>query len=374
MSIPEDEDLLEQERYADWRPVRAGAPIHRPGRDRSDGLQWGALLAAAAAGFLIAIFGPCRSTDRDREQELSSLKAELQSAQDRAAQLEAELSAAREGVAPPETPEPSEPVAQAASAPEPQTAAAPAPPAPVREERRELTPEEVLRGKAPAAEPEVAREAEPPAATIPPPPSTPPPEASAEPDRVALVDSQGAVSVFEVPDPAAPSVRSVSRPDQPGVAVLQVLAPEQAGWTTQAQPTIYWHSSEGRQLPGEFTLTREGSDEPMVRGRFPAPDPGIQRIELSQFGISLEEGASYQWKVAFADGAASATGGIRRVAAPEKPRAATVTERLDALERAGLWYDALDLVIRSIENNSGAKDLVARRRAMLGRVGIHVPG
>jgi hypothetical protein len=54
--------------------------------------------------------------------------------------------------------------------------------------------------------------------------------------------------------------------------------------------------------------------------------------------------------------------------------ATPVVERLDALERAGLWYDALDLVIRSIEDNSGAKNLVARRKAMLARVGIQLPG
>jgi hypothetical protein len=65
------------------------------------------------------------------------------------------------------------------------------------------------------------------------------------------------------------------------------------------------------------------------------------------------------------------------VAPPETLRAITdassVPGRLDALERAGLWYDALDLVTRSIEDNSGAKNLVARRNAMLARVGIHLP-
>ena len=43
-----------------------------------------------------------------------------------------------------------------------------------------------------------------------------------------------------------------------------------------------------------------------------------------------------------------------------------------ALERAGLWYDALDLVTRSIERNRGAENLVARRNAMLARVGIRL--
>jgi hypothetical protein len=136
------------------------------------------------------------------------------------------------------------------------------------------------------------------------------------------------------------------------------------------------------QLPGEFTLIREGEDEPLVRGQLSAPDgAGIQRIELSRSDISLDEGASYRWTVSFVDPAHSGTdlaiGGIRRVAPPETLRAITdassVPERLDALERAGLWYDALDLVTRSIENNSGAKNLVARRNAMLARVGIHLP-
>jgi hypothetical protein len=384
VSIPtaDDEESLEEDspdrlaRYADdWRPVRERMPSHRfqPRRDRPDRqLQWGPLLAAAAAGFLIAMFGPCRSTNPLREEELANLQSELQSTRDRVAQLESELSAARESVGEADAPE------RRASEHEPQAALEPK-----REGRSDLTPEEVLGRKEPVANPEAAKESEPPVATNPSPISNPSPKPSGtEADQVALAEPQGAVSVYDVPDPAAPIVRSTSRSGTPGVAVLQVLAPERAGWTTEAQPTLYWHASEGMQLPGEFTLIREGEDEPLVRGQLSAPDgAGIQRIELSRSDISLDEGASYRWTVSFVDPAHSGTdlaiGGIRRVAPPETLRAITdassVPERLDALERAGLWYDALDLVTRSIENNSGAKNLVARRNAMLARVGIHLP-
>lgn len=379
MPTMEDEESLEEDspdrlaRYADnWRPVRDVREFS-PRRDRPDRqLQWGPLLAAAAAGFLISLFGPCRSTNPELEEELANLQSELQSTRDRVAQLESELSAARESAGKADAPE------RRASEHEPQAA-----PEPKREGRSELTPEEVLGRKEPVANPEAAKETEPPAATTPTPISNPSPEPSrTEPDRVALAEPQGAVSVYDIPDPAAPIVRSTSRSGTPGVAVLQALAPERAGWTTEAQPTLYWHASEGMQFPGEFTLIREGEDEPLVRGRLSAPDgAGIQRIELSRSDISLDEGASYRWTVSFVDPAHSrtnlATGGIRRVAPPETLRAITdassVPGRLDALERAGLWYDALDLVTRSIEDNSGAKNLVARRNAMLARVGIHLP-
>ncbi len=107
-----------------------------------------------------------------------------------------------------------------------------------------------------------------------------------------------------------------------------------------------------------------------MRVQLPAPDAaGIQRIELSQFGISLDEGTSYRWSVSLVDlehsGEDRAVGGIRRVAPPEP-----APETLEALERAGLWYDALGVVTRSIERNPGAENLVARRNAMLERVGI----
>ena len=386
MPTAEDEESLEEDspdrltRYAEDppRPVRdvieprVGFQGFQPRRDRPDRqLQWGPLLAAAAAGFLIALFGPCRSTNPLREAELANLQSELRSTRDRAAQLESELSAARESVGKSDAPE------RRASEQKPQAA-----PEPKREDRSELTPEEVSGREEPVANPEAAKETEPSAATTPTPISNPSPEPSrTEPDRVALAEPQGAVSVYAVPDPAAPVVRSTSRSGTPGVAV-QVLAPEQAGWTTEAQPTLYWHASEAMQFPGEFTLIREGEDEPLVRGRLSAPDgPGIQRIELSRSDISLDEGASYRWTVSFVDPAHSETdlaiGGIRRVAPPETLRANTdassVPERLDALERAGLWYDALDLVTRSIEDNSGAKNLVARRNAMLARVGIRLP-
>jgi len=391
----EDEESLEEDspdrsvRYSDDtpRPVRDSVePRGRfqgfhPRHDRPDRqLQWGPLLAAAAAGFLIAfMFGPRRSTNPQGEElanlqsQLQNVQSELQSTRDRADQLESELSTTRdggEGGGKVDAPEP--------GAPEPEPEAAPEPKRAGRSETRE----EVSDRKEPVANREAAKESGPPAATTPTRISNPPPEPSrTEPDRVALAESQGAVSVYDVPDPAAPIVRSTSRSGTPGVAVLQVLAPERAGWTTEAQPTLYWHASEGMRSPGEFTLTREGEDEPLLRGRLSAPDgAGFQRIELSQSHISLDEGASYRWTISFADPAHSGTnraiGGIRRVAPSETLRAmsaSSVPERLDALERAGLWYDALDLVTRSIENNSGAKNLVARRNAMLARVGIHLP-
>jgi uncharacterized protein DUF928 len=375
VSIPtaDDEESGRVARYSfdPPRPVREDleprALFHgfEPGRNRPDRqFQWGPLLAAAAAGFLIAIFGPCRSTDlqqgeAQQGEELSNLQSELQSARDRAGQLESELSAARESVGEADATDP--------------RAKADAP---------------VLR-KEPIAKPEAAKETEPPAATTPTPTQTPisnphPEPSRTEPERVALAEPQqiAAVSVYDFPDPDAPVVRATSRSGTPGLAALQALAPERAGWTMEAQPTIYWHASDGTRFPCEFKLIREGQDEPLVRVQLPAPDAaGIQRIELSQFGISLDEGGSYRWSVSFVDlehsGADRAIGGIRRVAPPDTLRAITDAargpEHLDALERAGLWYDAFDLVTRSIERNPGAENLVARRIAMLARVGIQLP-
>jgi hypothetical protein len=93
--------------------------------------------------------------------------------------------------------------------------------------------------------------------------------------------------------------------------VLQALAPERAGWTAEAQPTLYWHASEATSFPCEFKLVREGHDEPLVRVQLPAPGAaGIQRIELSQYGVTLDEGASYRWSVTLVD--AENSGAIAR--------------------------------------------------------------
>jgi hypothetical protein len=369
LSTPDDDEPLEEKfpdrlpRYAAGppRPVRerlyTGEPRHRPDRQ----FQWAPLLAAAGAGFLMAIFfGPCAKTDPRREEEFTGLQSELQGARDRIGQLESELAATQGGVG--EAGAAEQRAAEPAAEPEPQ------PPA-KKADRSEPTPEP--RREEPIAKPSAAtpnREAA----------NESPPPRQAETDQVALAEPQGVISLYEIPDRTAPIVRSSSRSGTSGAPVLQVLAPERAGWTTEAQPTLYWHASKGMPSAGQFTLVREGEEEPVVRGRLAAPDgAGIQRIELSKADVSLEEGTSYRWTVSFGDPAHPesdrAVGGIRRVARPEKiTGAASVSERLDALERAGLWYDALDLVTRTIEDNSGAKNLVERRNAMLARVGIHL--
>ena len=382
MSVPtaQDEEPLEV-RYSDDgpRPVRDRMPFHGSNRmDRQ--IHFGPLLVAAAIGFVIAVlFGPSRNA-HPHDEELANLQSELQSARDRVGQLESELTGSHESVGKADAPERH----AEAVAPERKEEMAPAP---KRESRSELTPEEVLREE-PSAKPEAAKEMEPSATT----PPDPIPHASAEPlpaepptepFRLALAEPQqvAAASVFDAPDSAGPAVRASSQSGAPDVAVLQALAPERAGWTTEAQPTLYWHASERTRFPCEFKLTREGGDEPLVRVQLPAPaSPGIQRIELSQFGVALDEGASYRWSVSLVDleqsGADRAIGGIRRVAPPGTVRAITdparAPERLDALERAGLWYDALDLVTRWIDRNPGAENLVARRNAMLARVGIQL--
>jgi hypothetical protein len=387
-------------RYSDDapRPVREDFDFDEPyprfdrGRDRFDRrLRWGPLAAAAAAGFAIAIwFGPCRAHPQletgEGDLANASSQPELQSAQDRA-QPESAPSAKHESVgkadasergAKADTPKDD---ALEPGAPERKQETAPAP---KRERHAELTPEEVLR-KEPTANPEAAKEAEPQAATVAIPEAAKETEPSrTEPDQIALAEPQrvAAVSAYDLPDSVGPVDRATSRSGTPGLPALQALAPERAGWTTEAQPTLYWHASEGTQFPCEFKLTREGEDEPLVRVQLPAPGgAGIQRIELSQFGVTLDEGASYRWSVSLVDlehsGADLAIGGIRRVAPPETLRAITdasaVPEHLDALEHAGIWYDALDLVTRLIERNPGAENLVARRNAMLARVGIHLP-
>jgi hypothetical protein len=364
-------EVLEREpRYHGYQP--------RSEREKRR-FRWGPVLAALVAGIVIAItFGPRRSADPAREQELASAESELQRARDRVSAMESELAATQGGVGKADASAQRAPEPVAATVPEPVTVTVAEPEAapPEKPGRTELTPEEVLRLPAPSAEP--AGEAEPEAAAPPAPAmpvADPSPEPSrSEPSQIALAEPEGSISIYSDPDPASPIVRSRA----PGVVAPEVLAPERVGWTTEAQPTLYWHAMAGARSPGEFTLTREGESEPLVRGKlFPPDGAGIQRLELSQSDIALEEGVSYRWTISFADpqsgGADRATGGIRRVARPAPIGAATVTERLDAMERAGLWYDALDLVMRSVENNSGARNLVARRRAMLARVGISLP-
>jgi hypothetical protein len=125
-------------------------------------------------------------------------------------------------------------------------------------------------------------------------------------------------------------------------------------------------------------IARDG--EVIAQRTLPSPTPaGIVRISLAELGATLETGVLYEWTLSVSpdpdDRSKDAVvgGGIKRVELPLDPNRSAPEQRLTALERAGLWYDALDLISTSIDKNPGAQSLLEHRSALLRVVGVDPP-
>jgi len=139
------------------------------------------------------------------------------------------------------------------------------------------------------------------------------------------------------------------------------LVPDHVGLTLSEQPHLYWYlSADG---PGtvtfELTLIDEESIDPVVDTHISQPArAGLQRIDLSEHGVSLALGQEYQWSVSLVVGGDErsrdvvSTGWIERVSpsaalqasleqTPPEQRAAVYGE-------AGIWYDMVASLIEQL--------------------------
>ena len=122
------------------------------------------------------------------------------------------------------------------------------------------------------------------------------------------------------------------------------LAPEHVARTRLAQPVLYWALPE---LPpagtrAQLELSRSSGE---IVGRFelPAPArPGLQRASLAELGPRLEPGDELRWIVSLTlgDDVSESSAWIQRIDAPG------VDAGAESSARAGLWYDALDALVR----------------------------
>lgn len=161
----------------------------------------------------------------------------------------------------------------------------------------------------------------------------------------------------------------------------EALVPEVSGQTIASQPAIYWYLADATEHRIDFTLIRVDDGTTLVEETLPSGlVPGIQRVALSDHGVKLEPGQSYQWFVAVVPRPEQPLynrivgGGIERVAASdalkEKLDATPDTEDYLVLSEAGLWYDAFDSLSMLIESSPDDASLRAQRTALLGQVGL----
>ncbi|MBH0178766.1 MAG: DUF928 domain-containing protein [Nitrospira sp.] len=165
------------------------------------------------------------------------------------------------------------------------------------------------------------------------------------------------------------------------VAVISVLAPDHVGWTLQTQPVLYWFASTEQNLPYEFVLIADSTEEPVVEARLPQPArPGIQQIRLFDYHVRLAPGKRYHWSVALVldsdepSGNIVAKGIIEQVDQDKlEPPLPSVMAKADApkcFAESGVWYDAVAAISDLIQSNQREGELLRQRALLLEQGGL----
>ena len=164
-------------------------------------------------------------------------------------------------------------------------------------------------------------------------------------------------------------------------ASVAVLAPNHTGSTVSAQPTLYWYLSEQAPVRIELTLVDDASVKPLIeRVLATSPQPGIHAISLKDLGVTLKPGVEYRWHVALVNdakqrsGDVTSSGTVRLVPEPESLKTqlsqAGGAKAYAAYAEQGLWYDAIDTLMRLINASPGDKQLRDHLDALLSQVGL----
>lgn len=201
------------------------------------------------------------------------------------------------------------------------------------------------------------------------------------PGMAAGQTASGAVAtpVWQPPMRGAPKTRvgGASRGTPDSGLVLSVLAPESTGLTLQAQPTLYWYSSESPSVPLEFTLIDEQAIKPLVEIPVNVTQLGIHALKLH---YTLKPKVEYQWSIAaVADpnqraGDTLASGTIQYV----QPSATLTTQMNNAspeelpflYAQNGFWYDAIAVLSERIVARPTERHLREQRAALLEQAGL----
>jgi hypothetical protein len=165
---------------------------------------------------------------------------------------------------------------------------------------------------------------------------------------------------------------------------IEVLAPDHEGFSTTAQPVLYWYLSQPVKMLLEVTIdthdltVRSGPLlEVMLKQDQKA---GISSINLRDFGVRLAPDVTYRWSVAAIidaeqrSGDLVASGLIRFVPPPAGLVNAVARQQGDAAARlyaeGGYWYDAIMALSRSIARRP---DWRLERADLLDQVGLMGP-
>ena len=145
--------------------------------------------------------------------------------------------------------------------------------------------------------------------------------------------------------PRGQMVGAASRSARLPGPTLYSLVPEHTGQTISAQPSLFWYldTLPSEDTPVYFTLTNDQEIDPIAEIQLPKlSKAGIQRVDLAQHDIKLEQGIEYEWTIAVVidpDQRANDVVTAGWVMVVEEPAGLEPSARSYAAH--GLWYDAI---------------------------------
>lgn len=154
-----------------------------------------------------------------------------------------------------------------------------------------------------------------------------------------------------------------------------VLAPDHVGLSSSPQPKLYWYLDRDSETRIDLTLIDDESPAPLMeRSLAPPVARGFHVIDCAALGITLEIGRTYQWFVAFVPEPSRrshdviASGAIEVTSGGSGGGTSAVS-----LARDGLWYDAVEVLHRSLQDDPGDAWTLAALNSLAEQVNLQLP-
>jgi hypothetical protein len=167
-----------------------------------------------------------------------------------------------------------------------------------------------------------------------------------------------------------------------GVPVLEVLAPNDIGFTLREQPTLYWYNSSAVQTQLQLTLAADDkSVDPLLEVDLAARQvpAGINSFSLTGTAVKLRPDTEYIWSVSLVldprqrSRDVVASGLLKRVSPPgglERNAGGSPVEAAIAYAGAGFWYDAVEALSAAVAKSPDDRRLRELRAGLMDQVGL----
>ncbi|HFD11042.1 MAG TPA: DUF928 domain-containing protein [Crenotrichaceae bacterium] len=194
--------------------------------------------------------------------------------------------------------------------------------------------------------------------------------------------------VYKPPFLGAPSanrlvgmaVRGINHKD----LLLSVLTPEHTGLTSRPQPDLYWYLSRSDVQSYKFiemVLISETSIMPVLRTQLQSPvKPGLQKISLADYNISLLPDTEYTWSIALVTDPDSRSLDIVSSGKIKFKKSEPVLQtRLSQSETsqyafvyaaAGLWYETVSSLVEQLNTQPHNQAVTHNLAALLEQAGL----